>query len=173
MKNLKMFFAVLLTVVTLSHSKPSQAAAGIFAGGAVAIVGLKVIGVGVVGGLVGGVVAAAADSGCTGDCVAGAIPLFLGGLVAAVGLVILDGEQRVEFKSLSAKEANKLGLSAAEKESFNEELDQANTLLEQVASEISESKDANPENAAQIWAEYQNMVNPLTFSAMQKIAIQK
>jgi hypothetical protein len=171
MKNLKMFFAVLLTVVTLSHSKPSHAVASAFTGGVTAAAGLTVMGVGVGVGVVG---MAAVYSDCVEiGCIAAIVPAGIGAAIALVGLIMLEGEQRIEFKPVSANDAHKIGLSSAERESFNDELDQANTLLEQVASEITQSEDATPEHAAQIWAGYQSMVNPLTFSAMQKIASQK
>jgi hypothetical protein len=63
-------------------------------------------------------------------------------------------------------------LSEAEVSSFNEELDQANILLEEVAHELRADKDFSAETAARFWEGYKDLVNPLTFSAMKKIATQ-
>ncbi len=171
MKNIRIFFAVLLTVVTLSHSKPSQAAVSIFTGGATAILGLKVIAVGVVGGYA---TAAIAQSTCTsGDCFNGILGVLLGGAVIAVGVVILDGEQAVEFQELDKKKATLLGVSESERESFNSELDQVNMLLEEVTEKMTSLESPTAQDSADAWNNVKDLVSPLTFSAMQKIASQE
>jgi hypothetical protein len=170
MKNIRILFAVLLTVVTLTHSKPSQAAVSIFTGGATAIVGLKVIGVGVVGGLTG---MAVVGANCDGECLEPIIPFILGTLVVALGVVILDGEQQIEFQELNAKKASLLGVTKAERESFNSELDQVNMLLKEVAENMTSLEEPTAQDSVAAWNGVKDLVSPLTFSAMTKIASQK
>lgn len=172
MKNIRMFTAVLLTFITLTHSRPSQAAVSIFTGGATALVGLKVIAVGAVGGIAGTYIGQATCGG-RGECFNGLLPFLLGAVTVAVGVVILDGDQTIEFNSLSTRDAALLGVSKRERLSFNEELDQVNMLLEEVSAEMADIKDPTAELSVAAWHEVKDLVSPLTFSTMQKIASQK
>lgn len=171
MNKIRIFFAVLLTFVTLTHSKPSQAAVGLFTGGSVAVVGLAVIGTGVVGGFIATEIM---TDGCSElGCLIGIIPFIAGAAVAAIGVVILDGEQSIEFQALDKAAAAKLKLSEVERLSFNEELDQANMLLADVSAEMSKIAKPTAQDSVNAWNEVKDLVSPATFSAMQKIASQK
>ncbi|MES2527463.1 MAG: hypothetical protein V4598_10265 [Bdellovibrionota bacterium] len=171
MNKLKAFFAILLTVVTLTHSKPSQAAVGLFTGGSVAVVGLAVIGTGVVGGWIATEIV---TDGCSDlGCLIGIVPFIAGLAVAAIGVVILDGEQTVEFKELDKVAAKKLGINELERASFNAELDEANMLLAEVASEMTKIQKPTAQDSVSAWSQVKDMVSAETFSAMQKIAAQK
>ncbi len=162
MNKIKVLFAILLTVVTLTHSKPSQAVVSVATGGA-ATVGLYMIGGGVLG-------TAYVGSTCSEiGCIVGIIPLAF----AAIGLLVLEGEQEMEFQSINAQSAAKIGLTEEERLSFNEELDQANMLLEEVDAKMSQLKYASPQDSVNAWNSVKDLVSPATFSAMIKIASQK
>ncbi len=171
MHKMKILFAVLLTVVTLTHSKPSKAAVGLFTGGSTAVVGLYVIGAGVAGGLIG---AEIMGRDCREmGCLIVIFPVIAGAAVAAVGIVILDGEQEIEFTALDKAAAAKLNISEAERASFNEELDQANMLLADVATEMTKLAKPSAQDSVNAWNQVKDLISPLTFTAMQKIASQK
>ncbi len=171
MNKIRVFFAVLLTFVTLTHSKPSQAAVGLFTGGSVAVVGLAVIGTGVVGGWIATEIM---TDGCSDlGCLIGIIPFIAGAAVAAIGVVILDGDQTIEFQTLNKAAAARLKLSEVERQSFNEELDQANMLLADVSAEMSKIAKPTAQDSVNAWNDVKDLVSPATFSAMQKIASQK
>jgi hypothetical protein len=172
MQKLRVFFAVLLTVVTLAHTTPSEAAVGkIIHSQKTVTVGLWMSG--------GGVAFAAAGVGLVSatcvdlGCLAVLFPIAVGGAVALAGLVTLDGEQNLQFKSLSQADAMKIGATTYEMQSFNSELDQANILLTDVSEQINNMKNATVEDSVRIWDEVRGLVSPSTFSAMQKIVSQK
>ncbi len=170
MNSLRIFIAVLLTVVTLSHSTPSEAVVGkITHRQKVVTAGLVMIGTG--GAIaVGGV--ALVNASCEGlGCLGVLIPMMVGGIVAGVGLITLEGEQVLEFQPISAEIASKLGISRSDREIFNDEVDQANMLMKDVSSALSEK--ASVEESVTIWEEMKSFVSPATFSVMQKIVTQK
>lgn len=171
MNKIRIFLALILTVVSLTHSKPSKAAVGLFTGGSTAVVGLAVIGTGVVGGYVA---SAIVGRDCRElGCLIVLVPVVAGLAVAAVGVVILDGEQTIEFKELDKAAAAKLAISEEERTSFNAELDQANMLLADVASEMTKIEKPTAQDSVNAWTQVKDLVSPATFSAMQKIAAQK
>ncbi len=153
MNKLRVFFAVLFTVLSLSHSKPSQAVVG--TGGGAAIAGLALMG----GGFIS--LRKCNDLGC----------LPIGTVLFLAGIIILDGEQQIEFRELTNEEARRIGLSPAEQESYNSELDQTNSILSEVSAELTELSKA--EDAARIWEGHRDLINPLTYAAIKKIAAQK
>lgn len=173
MNKLRLFIALILTVVTLSHSKPSQAAVGAFVGGAVLIAGLVISGGAVVGTIGGFVICDRTND--NGD-MAGAcaiIPMVLGTLALGVGLVVLDGEQGFEFRELTSVEASKLGVSSSDLAIYNSEVDQANMLMEDVKAELSLKEKATAEDSKAAWDAVKDMVSAETFKTMQKIVSQK
>ncbi len=168
MKSLRVFFAVLLTVVTLTQSKPSQAAVGAAVSTPVLIVGIVIAGG-------AGVVTLSTLHGCRGDSSGlckGLTILILGPLVL-LGLVILDGEQQVEFRELSSVEAVKLEVSANDLAVYNSEVDQANMLVADVKAELSKIEKPSSEDSASAWSNVKELVSPATFTVMQKIVSQK
>jgi hypothetical protein len=168
MKKLRVFFAVLLTVTTLAHSRPSQAAIGAAVSTPVLIAGIVITAVTGVGTL-------ATLSSCRGDSsgLCAGLTILVGGPLVLLGLVVLDGEQGVEFKELSNKEASKLGVSATELAIYNSEVDQANMLMADVKSELSEMNKPTAEDSKIAWDGVKDMVSPETFATMQKIVSQK
>lgn len=168
MNKLRIFIAILLTVVTLTHSKPSQAAVGAVVSTPVLIAGLAIAGTGVIG---TAIYAAKCSPGeYQGLCQL--IFIMVGVPVIALGLVVLDGEQEVGFREISDSEAKELGITSEELRSFNDEIDQANMLINEVRSELSQIKDATAEDSRAAWNELKDLVSPATYAAMQKIASQ-
>lgn len=96
-----------------------------------------------------------------------------GMVVTVAGLILLDGGS-VEFGHLSVSQAKRLGLSHAEWQSYEEELGEANALLEDQLqarkAEFEETGTVSIQNAMADWREAGASVSPLTFSAMKKIA---
>ncbi|MFL5783591.1 MAG: hypothetical protein ACJ76H_03205 [Bacteriovoracaceae bacterium] len=169
MKQLKIFFAVLMTAVTLTHTKPSQAAVGAFVGTPVLIAGLAIGGAGIVTTIAG--VASCKPGDSSGLC-QGLIVLVFAPVVL-LGLVVLEGEQKVEFRELSKEEANKLGISSNELAVYNSEVDQANMLVADVSAELSKIEKPTSEDSGVAWSKVKDLVSPETFATMQKIVSQK
>lgn len=173
MKTLRVFFAVLLTVVTLTHSKPSQAAVGAL----VAVSAVSTAGLVIAGG--GGALTTVGFFGeplglCHNDgCLAMLAPIILGAIAMGIGLVVLDGEQQIVFQEVDSSAAKKLGLTEEERQSFNTELDEANMLLSDVNAQVAELRNPTSRDSARIWNVMKDLVSPATFSAMVKIAGQK
>lgn len=172
MNKLKVFFAVLLTVVTLSHSKPSQAAVGALVSTPVLIAGLAIGGTGLVGTTIGLFKCGESGSGdAQGWC--GAFILILGIPVILLGLVVLEGEQEVQFRELNNAEASKIGITNDELEVYNSEIDQANMLIADVKAELSKIKKPTAKDSSAAWNDVKDLVAPATYAAMQKIVSQK
>ncbi len=166
MKKILNLFFVAMTVFTISNSKPSEAAVGALVGGPFVLIGLITVGA-------GGVVAAIPLT-CAPNCKEGAIAvLFLGAIIAAVGLVVLDGEQPFAFSELSASEAKNLGINAHDLDIYHSELEQANALVKEVTYQLSKVENQKVEDSARAWSSVEDLVSSETFSVMRKIANQK
>lgn len=168
MNKLRLFIALLLTVVTLTHSKPSQATVGAFVSAPVLIAGIVIAG----GGTIVTAVNAAKCDGDLSSLCAGFIWL-LGIPVIAVGLIVLDGEQEIAFTELTAAEAAKLGVTASELEIYNSEVDQANALLADVKSELSKLEKPSAQDSKIAWDAVSGLISPETYATMQKIVSPK
>jgi hypothetical protein len=118
--------------------------------------------------IVGAVIsyATSEEDGCEGGaCVVG---LVLGGML---GLVLLDEQGgNVEFSKLSDDQAQKLNISVNDQKVFNSELEEANLLLSEVASQM--KKDSTQEDARAAWNEYRDYLSPATFKVMKRITEQ-
>lgn len=171
MKSLKIFFAVLLTVVTITHSQPSKAAVGALVSTPILIAGLYITAV------TGGTTIYSYISCNRGDHdesgLCSAVTLLFGLPLIALGLIVLDGEQGVQFQSLSLEQANQLGVSEAELAIYNSEVDQANMLIEEVKTELSQQKNPTEQDSVVAWNNLKDLVSPETFATMQKIVSQK
>lgn len=172
MKNLRIFFAVLLTFVTLTHTKPSQAAVGALVSTPVLIAGL-VIGGGALVGTTIGVVKCNENGGGSESGLCGAIMILIGAPILILGLVVLDGEQEVQFRELNDAEAAKIGISSDDLEIYNSEIDQANMLIADVKTELSKIKKPSAQDSAKAWSSVKDLVSPATYETMQKIVSQK
>ena len=172
MNKLKAFIAVLLTVVTLTHTKPSQAAVGALVSTPVLIAGLVIGGAGVIGTTVQMVRCGnSGNSDMQGVCAA--FTLVIGLPVILLGLVVLDGEQQVEFRELTNAEAKKLEISQADLAVYHSEIDQANMLIADVKAELSKVAKPTAQDSEKAWSSVKDLVSPETFETMQKIVSQK
>lgn len=169
MNKIRLFIALVLTVVTLSQSKPSQATVGAFVAAPVLIAGLAITGTGVIG------TAIYASKCGNGDLneLCKVFILMLGIPVIAVGLIVLDGEQEIAFHELTNAEAAKIGVSNDELAVYNSEIDQANMLMADVKSELSKIAKPTAQDSASAWSSVKELVSPATYATMQKIASQK
>ena len=172
MKKIRVLLAVMLTILSLTHSHPSQAVAGLVSGGG-AIVGLKLIGYGA-SGVVGTMVVGTILRESGGDIETTLTGLWLVSAAATlVGIVILEGENQIAFQPINEESKSKLGLTEKERLSFNEEIDQANMLLREVNQDLEKLEKPSEQDLVKAWNQVKDLVNPLTFSAMVKIASQK
>jgi hypothetical protein len=172
MKSLRIFFSTVLTVMMLAYTTPSQAVVGkIIHHKKVVTVGLALTGSGVAIAAGG---AAIVNATCVDlGCLAVLIPIFAGGVVSIAGLITLDGEQAMQFSSLTSAQGAKMGVSESERAIYNNELDQANLILSQVSEEVSALQDAQVSDSVRLWEEVKDLVSPETFGVMQKIVLQK
>lgn len=160
-KFLRSMMFALLTVVTLTASKPSHAIVGL-----VAAPGL--VTAGAVMGVAGMVVTqAGAEGGFDGI---GAI--LFGGVLTVVGIVVLDGEQGLAYGEVSPEQAHELGLTNKELLSFNAEIDQVNAIASHIDSELGAMKNPTVEDSAALWQSLKAAIAPETFSALQKVTVQ-
>ncbi len=168
MKSLRLFVALLLTVVTLTHSKPSQAAIGAAVSTPVLIVGIVIAGG-------AGVVTLSTLHGCRGDSsgLCAGLTILLLAPIVLLGLVVLDGEQQVAFRELNSTEAATLNVSASDLAAYHSEIDQANMLVADVKAELSKIEKPSAADSASAWGKVKDLVSPATFSVMQKIVSQK
>ncbi len=169
MKSFKAFLFAVVTATMLFNSQPSKAAVGaIVAAPAVVVGGLVAAGLG------GSALFFGTDlfDHCPNTCEGGVVAGLLGITMIGLGVILLDGEQEIQFSTLNSKQARALGISAAELSSFNSEIDQANFLMSYVKDEVVGLKTTNFEESAKIWNEVKDQVSPETFSAMAKISSQ-
>ncbi len=171
MNKLKAFIAVVLTFVTLTHSKPSQAAVGALVSTPVLIAGLVIGGAGLIGTAVS--VSKCGDGGGEGQGLCKAFIVLIGAPIILIGLVLLDGEQEVGFRELSGIEATALDISRAELALYNSEIDQANMLIAEVQTELSKIAKPTAQDSQNAWSDVKELVSPATYGVMQKIASQK
>lgn len=172
MNKIRIFIALLLTVVTLTHTKPSQAAVGALVSTPVLIAGLVIGGAGLVGTAIG---IAKCNEGGSSDTngLCGAFMVIVGAPVILLGLVVLDGEQEVQFRELSHKEAAKIGISSDDLAVYNSEIDQANMLIADVKTELSKIRKPTAQDSEAAWNDVKDLVSPATYATMQKIVSQK
>lgn len=97
--------------------------------------------------------------------ITGAFALFL-------GVLILENDQIILFNNLSYGEAIHLGVSEAERLSYNSEIDQVNALAAYVDAELSKISKPGIEDSRILWESVRGSVSPLTFQTLQKISAQ-
>ncbi|MBD65993.1 MAG: hypothetical protein CME62_12350 [Halobacteriovoraceae bacterium] len=166
MKNIKTLFLALIIATTFITPKKSEAAIGLATGTTPLVIA------GIAAPLaVGGVLELAEGT----DDMRG-MAFWIGAIVIGIplGIILLDGEeeQAIEYTLMDEKMANKMGVTRDEMNSFNQEIDQANVLLEEVALETETLDNPTAEDVRGIWENYQDFVSPETFSVMEKIGAQ-
>lgn len=165
MKFVKSVMLSALILASTLASKPSQAAVGVAFASPVAVI----VGIALVGGSGTGMYFALTRK--MGPHGLGSLALGIVSLAAGCyGLLILDEEQSIAFAPVDAEAAHNLGMSAAEMNSYNAEIDQVNSMVAHVDQTIGVGGTA--EQAASVWNEIKDAVNPLTFSALVKITQQ-
>lgn len=163
MQTLKSSFLVLLAFITLTVSRPSQAAIGAAFTAPVAVTtGLVIAG--------GGGVIAIADLTSKEEYFKGLITVLIALPIMALGLIVLDEDKTVSFSALTATDARNLGISLETAAIFNAELDQANAMFAYVSEEMTASKTQTNEESVALWNDVKESVSPETFSTMVKIA---
>ena len=155
MKTLKaIVFALLITIVPVQQSK---AAIGLFGGA-----GSRAIPT-----LFGGVVGTAAgflDSWNNGTS-------LLTYILVYGGLILLEDEGQIAFSKINEAQAKKLGITKAQMDIFNAELDEVNVIVLEVASEL--NPQSSIEDSKRAWANYTDMLSPETVKTMKAIISQK
>lgn len=169
MKSLRTFFALLLTVVTLTHSQPSRATVGALVSTPVLIAGLYITAVSG-GTTIAGLISCKRSGDDSGLC--RGLMLLFGIPVVALGLIVLDGEQGVEFRPLTDDQATRLNISESELAVYNSEVDQANMLIAEVKAELSQKKNPSEKDSLNAWNNVRDLVSPETYATMQKIVSQ-
>lgn len=153
---------VLATLITTSLS--TKAAVGF------PLASPLIVGAGVVVIVGGGSAAAMGVSDIKKDNTIRGALLTLGGIaMAGFGLFILEGEQKITFAELSSDQGEKLGLSALEVQTYNEELDQVNALNTEVTELLSSLQNPTEKDSVEAWMNVKDAVSLETFKAMGKI----
>lgn len=162
MKAITSFLALVLTVTTLTYSRPAKAIVGCITGNPTTLLGgLALVGVGGIG------MGINLSTDAFDD-----VPGSVGALFIIAGLIVLDAgaEQELSFTDLDQKAARRLKVTEADRNVYNAELDMANFVMGQVNSELEVIKKPTKQDARRIWTSYQDLVSPATFSVMTKIA---
>lgn len=150
-------FLITLTIVSsLTYSRPSQAAVALLITNTYAVIGGLTM-------IVGGFPVLNSDNDYSG----------VGGFMVFLGGIVLDGEegQALEFSALSREHAKQLKVSEAKRQIFNQEVDLANALLDEVASRTDAT--STPADAKEIWLSLKHLVSAETFEVMTKVVSQK
>jgi hypothetical protein len=172
MKKIINSLAIVLTVFTLSTSRPANAAVG-------ALVAMPLMistGIAIAA---GGGAATVPALGCMtfrGGEKGLVATLVLGiyGLVAiGVGAMVLDGEQHMEFAPVTPAQAAKLHLTKAEMNAYNSEVDQVNALADMIGEDLGRMENPTNEDSANAWNDVKDTLAPQTFSALAKIVTAK
>ena len=95
----------------------------------------------------------------------------LGFLGILAGIVLLDEEGKPSFGELNSEQAKKLNITKSEMDIYNGEVDQANIIFAEVASEL--NADSTREQAKASWANYEDMLSPETMKTMKAIVSHK
>ncbi len=162
MKALKVL--TLSLVLSLASVSKTHAAAGLGlwafgapAAGKVALTGLYTIG--------GGVLVASQSSNGSEN--------WFGVLVLvtalSLGVLFLDEEGHFQFDQLSEDEAQVFNVTQSELEIYNQEVEEANMIFEEVRSQL--HADSQVEEAELLWHEVSEFVSPETFLVMKKLAV--
>lgn len=167
MKTFKSLFLALTIVLTMTASKPSQAAIGAIFSPVLVTAGVVVAGGG------GALIGVGLFAPCEADgCLANLGPFIVGSFIALLGLVILDDKQTVAYTTLNTADARKAGLNPIELQSFNAEVDQINALAAYVDSELERMNKPTKEDSAALWSEIKDTLSPEAFSGLVKVTSQ-
>lgn len=88
------------------------------------------------------------------------------------GFLLLDGEQGAKFSELSAEGASDLGITAAELEIYNSEVEQVNAIAREIGSELTKQNSDSADLARDMWMELGTQLAPETMKTVIAIAQQ-
>ena len=91
---------------------------------------------------------------------------------AYFGFLLLDGEQKAQFSELDAEAASSLGVTAADVEIYNSEIEQVNAIAREIGSELVNQNSDSPELAREMWMELGTQLSPETMKTVIAIAQQ-
>ena len=156
----KLFTALLIGASMLGPMKNSEAAIGLIGSAPMVITGLVMT-----AGGTGSVMVGVTLRGSTGAFE------VMGAVFSVLGLIILDGDegQKIEFAALSDEQGSMLGITNIERLTYNSEVDLANTILDQISSDVETSENPSEELSKELWGRYSQYVSPETFKVMQTI----
>jgi hypothetical protein len=172
MKRIFLSFLIALTLITGMNQKPAEAAVGIATGG----IALPIIG-GIYIAAFGTILGFEADrfthlgpSDRLGSYRRSSLiaDMTLSSIFVALGIILLDDQGNFEFAKLDAASAQKLKVNSQELAIYNSEVQELNSISENVAQELQGSTDVQKSKA--IWESYENAVSPETLVVARQIA---
>lgn len=95
----------------------------------------------------------------------------LGALIGLPGIIVLSAEsgQKVQLAELSQWEAAKLKISDQERNQFNQEIEEANIIIDDINQSLNQLENPSYEDSFKLWSEKKDSLNPLTLSVINKI----
>ncbi len=94
---------------------------------------------------------------------------FFGVVMFYTGLILLDEDSgEVSFDKISSDESRHLTASADKIAIYNSEIDEVNTIFEEVVSGLNKNSTAN--DAKALWDDMSEFISPETYEVMQEIA---
>ncbi|EQC52091.1 hypothetical protein [Bacteriovorax sp. DB6_IX] len=92
----------------------------------------------------------------------------IGKIALVTGLILLDEDtQTVEFNEVSNELAQKKGLTLAEAQAYNSEIEEINIIFSEVAGQINE--ETSEEEVRDLWQDHREFLSHEAFSALKKI----
>ncbi len=166
MKSLKKAMVSCVLMATII-SAPARSAVGVsFAAPAAVVAGVAVLAVG----------AAGAYGGYrlikTGNTVLGVAAMVTAAAGGYFGFILLDGEQTAKFSELTSVGAEALGISQAELEIYNSEVEQVNAIAREIGSELESQNSESVELARDMWQDLGSALSPETMKTVIAIAQQ-
>lgn len=107
-----------------------------------------------------------------GNTAAGIAVMAVAAAGAYFGFLILDGEQSAKFAELTPVGAEALGVSPAELEIYNSEIEQVNAIAREIGSELVNQNSNSPELARDMWQDLGSSLSPETMKTLIAIAQQ-
>lgn len=159
--------AVVSCALVATMISPARSAVGVsFAAPLAVIAGVAAMGV-AAGGVYGGVRVIQ-----NGRTILGSGIILISTAAGFYGFLLLDGEQEAKFAELTAEGAEAIGVSAAEAEIYNSEIEQVNAIAREIGSELVRQKSDSAELAKELWTELGAELSPETMKTVIAIAQQ-
>ncbi len=112
--------------------------------------------------------------------IGGVVSYGIGGLAGAAAVVMSfggfallpDGTTGLEFSTMTEADQVKLGVTAAEAQSFNSELEQVNLIMREVTTNLNHLEKPTVEDTAREFANFDGLLSEKTLKALEKISLQ-